>query len=477
MNSPTPLWVAFSRFGLGPDPSGGWTPADARARVEAQVGVPATAGLDPSLPSTREGMRRWRDDRNAAVARKAKVVEEQRMAQMKAGETPSVPPPKLPPPDKDGKRSDGTPPAQQWLRPGQELKLRLERSLAQPEALPERLTLFWSDHFTVGVDKGQIIPLVGAYEREALRPNIYAPFRELLFKAVTHPAMLLYLDNDQSFGPDSPLGQKGKRGLNENLGREILELHTLGVDGGYTQDDVRALAAVLSGWVMVTAVDADSYGDTLFHPPRHEPGPKTILGKTYPEAGADQLRQVLNDLARHPATARHVATRMCRSFISEDPPPALVARMADSFRRTDGNLAEVTRVMVTSDEAWSLPPRKVRPPIELLYVVSRLIGRVPDRPPADRAANAMGQPYFGAPSPKGWPDEDNAWATADGIKTRLDWARSVAAMAHQKTDVRQLVNDPLAGVIGDETRTAVLQAETQEQALTLLIMSPDLQRR
>lgn len=486
MSAPTPSAVAFSRFGLGPDPTGGSPPAgDPRAQVEAQIGVSPSVGLDPHLQSVSESMKNWRAERNAAQERKRRAVAASRMADgtsgMDAGMEPAMSPQapaKKPVPQPAMTPVAGGPArAPLWYRPSYELGSRVQRLLKVREGLPERLVLYWTDHFSVGVDKGSVMPLAGAFERVALRPNIYAPFRELLFQAVTHPAMLRYLDNDQSFGPNSPAGNGGKRGLNENLAREVLELHTLGVNGGYTQQDVQALAAVLSGWVIVSALDADNYGDTFFQEKRHEPGPKTILGKTYPDRGEGQLRLVLDDLARHPATARHVATRMCRSFVSEDPPPALVARMAETFQRTDGNLAEVTRTLVVSEESWTAPLVKLRPPIEFLYVVYRTLRVEPSKPTPDQATTAMGQPFFGAPSPKGWPDENNAWTTADGIKTRLDWARTMAARYQQDIDVRHLLDGPLAGVASDETRTAVLQAESQQQALALLIMSPELQRR
>lgn len=493
MTSTNPLTTACGRFGLGPDPSGDWSARDARARVEAQIGVSAETGLDPKLPTGQVNLRWWREDRDVARARRIQLAGASRANAPGAMEATGMAPAGMAPngmapagmapgePEAPAASAEmaapAKAPAQRWVRAGEELRARLRRVLEHRDALPERLVLFWADYFTVAQEKAGLGALSGPFEREALRPNIVAPFRVLLTRAVTHPAMLVYLDNNISFGPNSRAAKGGERGLNENLAREILELHTLGSQGGYTQKDVTTFAAVLSGWVMMGNPASDAFGRTVFDARRHEPGPKVILGKTYPDLGEGQLALVLDDLARHPATARHVATRMCRSFISETPPPALVARMAETFRRTDGDLAEVVRVMVRSDEAWEAPARKVRSPVEFVYLVSRLLDVVPDRPPVERALAAMGQPYHRAPSPKGWPDEDNAWATADGIKTRLDWAQSVAAAFHPRADIRQLVDGPLDGMLSDETRTTVLQAESQEQALTLLIMSPELQRR
>ncbi|WP_454918914.1 DUF1800 domain-containing protein [Xanthobacter sediminis] len=473
MSTSHPSAIAAGRFGLGPRPSGDQPGGDARERVEAEIGVSAMSGLDPRLPTGAENMRRWVVERNARKARSMQLAATARPTPADGAMVPPSPPP---PPVAPAVAQDGAL-LPRWVRPGDELRARLRRTLVRQEALPERLTLFWADYFTVAATKGAIGPLVGPFEREALRPHVFAPFRVLLSQVVHHPAMLLYLDNDRSFGPNSRTGLAKNMGLNENLAREILELHTLGSTGGYTQQDVTTFAAVLSGWRMVVNPKTEACGQVVFDAARHEPGQRTILGKTYPDVGAEQLALVLDDLARHPSTARHVATRMCRSFISEAPPPPLVARMAEAFRRTDGDLGEVVRVMVRSDEAWSAPARKVRPPAELVYVVARLLNAVPNRPAVEAAVAAMGQPYFGATSPKGWPDEDNAWATADGIKTRLDWARSIAAQFHPHADVRQLMDGPLDGLVGDETRTAVLQAESQEQALTLLIMSPEMQRR
>ncbi|MFG1477026.1 DUF1800 domain-containing protein [Xanthobacter sp. V4C-4] len=474
MNSTNPLATAAARFGLGPDLSGDWSGPDARARVEAQIGVSPATGLSDRLLSGQENVRRWRTLREAARQQKAQTEAANRA--MAGGGAEVAPAVAAPAPAAMAVMENGAP--VRWIKSGDEFRVRVQRALAHKEALPERLVLFWSDYFTVAQSgKSVLAPLVGPFEREALRPHVFAPFRVLLSKVVTHPAMLIYLDNDRSFGPNSRTGLKGGHGLNENLAREILELHTLGSQGGYTQTDVTAFAAVLSGWSMVTNFKRDTYGACAFEPAHHEPGPKTVLGKTYPDVGGEQLQLVLDDLARHPATARHVSTRMCRAFLSEEPPPQLVARMAQAFQRTDGDLGEVVRVMVRSDEAWSLPPRKVRSPMELVYVVARLLNAVPNQPPVEQALAAMGQPYFSAPSPKGWPDEDNAWATADGIKTRLDWARSVAGAFHAAIDIRQIADGPLRGVLSDETRTTLLQAESQEQALTLLIMSPELQRR
>ena len=206
----------------------------------------------------------------------------------------------------------------------------------------ERLVWFWSNHFCVNAD---VTVMAGAYEREAIRPHVLGRFADLLLAAESHPAMLIYLDNASSIGPNSVAGINRNRGINENLGREILELHTLGVHGGYRQNDVVSLAKAITGWTIYeTATNPDHGGEFLYHPRLHEPGPETILGKAYSDTGVKQGRAVLADLARHPATAEHVATKLARHFIADDPPPALIEVLKKTFLDTDGDLLQVSKV-------------------------------------------------------------------------------------------------------------------------------------
>ena len=226
---------------------------------------------------------------------------------------------------------------------------------------------FWSNHFCISADKIQ--SMSGAYEREAIRPHVLGRFGDMLQAVESHPAMLFYLDQAASMGPNSIAGINRTRGLNENLAREILELHTLGVRTGYTQDDVIRFANVLTGWTFLPAGDNPEHGgEFTFNRRLHEPGPQKVVDKVYEDTGVEQGRAVLRDLAVHPSTATHVATKLVRYFIADEPPPALVERLAQVFRDTGGDLKEVTKALVTSSEAWTLPRTKLKRPSE--WVVS-----------------------------------------------------------------------------------------------------------
>ncbi|GLK57695.1 uncharacterized protein (DUF1800 family) [Methylopila capsulata] len=353
----------------------------------------------------------------------------------------------------------------------------LESVRDSPCPYQERLALYWGNHFTVAAVKGKVAITVGPFQREVVRPNVVGSFHDMLVASTTHPSMIFYLDNERSIGPKSKVGQRGKRGINENLAREVLELHTLGADGGYTQADVTSFANVLSGWTVDLNPESDACGTTVFKEAWHEPGAKTVLGKRYADDGEGQLRAILKDLAEHPSTARHVSRRFARAFVADEASPALLAALERSFEDTGGDLKALARTLARHDEAWTAQPAKLRPPIEFVASVARLLGATPRPPVPYVALVAMGQPYLTAPSPKGWSDDDDAWATSDGIKTRLDWAQDLSARHADRLNMKQLVDTQLAGLLSDETRTAVLRGESQEQALTLLLLSPDFQRR
>ncbi|SHI33961.1 Uncharacterized conserved protein, DUF1800 family [Roseomonas rosea] len=451
--------TAVQRFGLGAGPGDLNAAArDPRGWVASAIGVAGQPPEPSEAPRAEDGLRLFLTRREVL-----------RTARPAAGAAPMA----------NGMAAD--PPAKpSFVGPGEvlgkALTARLETAIRTPAPLEERLAAFWMDHFTASASAGFTGYFLDAYEREAIRPHLFGRFAEMARAAVLHPAMLFYLDNRNSTGPGSRMGQssRGRRGLNENLAREALELHTLGVDGGYTQDDVIAFAKVLTGWSVDVAPDAT--GDRLgFFAGRHEPGPKTVLGRTYPQDGPDQAVAVLNDLARHPATARHVARRMVRHFVGHGL-PGLEARIAEVFRRSEGDLGAVTRALIADDEAWG-PPRKVRSPVELLMATARLMGGLQQPPPARRVLIAMGQPFWAPPSPKGWPIEDDAWAAPDAIKTRLDWASELAARAAPHTDARALLDTAFGSAASAETRRAVERAADGRQALTLLVLSPEFQRR
>src|SRR5258706_2824525 len=245
-------------------------------------------------------------------------------------------------------------------------------ALASDIGFVERLVWFWSNHFCISADK--IPSMTGAYEREAIRPHVLGRFADMLLAVESHPAMLFYLDNSASIGPNSVAGINRSRGLNENLAREILELHTLGVRSGYSQDDVTRFAYVLTGWTFLEPGNPKNGGEFVFIPRLHEPGAQEVVGKTYADGGVAQGRAVLADLARHPATATHIATKLARHFVADEPPPALVTRLAQRFRDTDGDLKEMAKALVAAPETWSPSRAKLKRPSERLMAMARATG-------------------------------------------------------------------------------------------------------
>ena len=333
----------------------------------------------------------------------------------------------------------------------------------------ERLVRFWSNHFTVSVQRPVVLPLAGAFEREAIRPHVTGRFVDLLRAVVRHPAMLLYLDNAQSIGPDSPAGLRRGKGLNENLAREVMELHTLGVDGGYGQTDVEQLARVLTGW----SVDHES-GGFRFAPRLHEPGAKTVLARTFQDGGEDEGERALEMLARHPATARMVATKLARHYVADDPPAELVAALARRFQDSDGDLGLVMRELLGRDECWAQPLAKLRSPDDLLAAVLRAFPALAEAD--DRALvgglRVMGQAPWTAPSPAGWPDRAEAWAAPEEMMLRLEWARRTAHGL-----ARQGITAGAAPPLSVATRQVVDGADNAGDAMFLLLAAREFQRR
>jgi uncharacterized protein (DUF1800 family) len=377
-----------------------------------------------------------------------------------------------------------------------DIRARLSTAALTQRPFAERLALFWFNHFTVSNTKQRVRTVAGSFEREAIRPHIGGRFETLLKAAVTHPAMLLYLDNHQSAGPNSTVAQRRGRvmamnaadgeaprrlGLNENLAREVLELHTLGAasarSGTYTQADVTAFAGVLTGWR--AAMDAQgSTAASRFEANWHEPGDKTVLSKRY-TAGADSLPQVLAALARHPATAQFIATKLARHFVADEPPPALVERLAQTFLRSEGDLPTVYRALIDADEAWHTTPTKLKSPEEMVISSARLLqlgGAAFERQP-DAGIGALGQKVMGAPSPAGFPDQAAEWLGPDAVWKRVEWATRVADRMGQRVDARALAQASLGPMLQDETRRQIERAADGPQALALLLLAPEFQRR
>lgn len=365
------------------------------------------------------------------------------------------------------------------------------RVVVQSEAsFGERLVHFWTNHFAVSADKPQMIALAGTLENEAIRPHVNGGFVDLLLAVEAHPAMVMYLDNHVSIGPSSTLAQKAagrrrnqerKLGINENLAREILELHTLGVNGGYSQADVTAFAQALTGWSIGGGrgpLREGKPGTFVFRESAHEPGARTILGKRYAEAGVEQPRSVLKDLARHPSTAVHIATKLVRHFVADDPPADAVERVALAFRDTEGDLPSVYRAFIDLPHAWSQPFAKFKTPHEFIVSTFRMCDIVP-REPRQVAApfQLLGQRPYSPGSPAGWPDVADRWDGSDALLKRIEWADAFAKRLGTKYRALDLATQSLGAHFDGDTRTAISRAADATQGLTLLLASPAFQRR
>ena len=375
---------------------------------------------------------------------------------------------------------------------GEAARARLTAAVATRTPFPERLVHFWSNHFAISADKQTVVGFAGNYENDAIRPHVMGKFSDLLSAAVHHPAMLLFLDQAQSFGPDSPFAarvrNRGKRqapGLNENLAREIMELHTLGVRAGYTQADVTNFAKALTGLTVaglgrgagqrLVPVDARP-GETIFVDRLHQPGPLTILGKRYDQPGAKQAEAVLRDLAVHPATARYVATKLARHFAGNPPPPALVDALAERFLDTDGDLPSIYRTLVERPEPWAAPPM-FRSPWDWLVGAARAIDyRSPNPRLGYRLTVELGQPVWEPKSPAGYADTSATWTGSDALMRRIEAAERIAASARE-ADPRALAPRLFPDTVSEATLQAIARAESQQQGLALLFASPEMMRR
>lgn len=354
------------------------------------------------------------------------------------------------------------------------LQTRWQHIVATPTPVAERWVQFWANHFCVAATKGSMLALVWPHEYEAIRPNAFTDFRTLLRAAVLHPAMLLYLDNAQSIGPDSLGGQRRKKGLNENLARELLELHTLGVNGGYTQQDVTQTARLLTGWTVGPRTD----GKVGFVPVIHEPGVKTILGKRYAE-GPQALDQLLGDLCVHPSCAQFVATKLVRHFVTDDPPAALVDAVAQRFRDSGGDMRSLAQALFGHDLAWSPhhAPKFKRPEDLVLSAHRMLKLPVAYVEQTARALQDMGQAVGRAPSPQGWADRTEDWLSPDALLKRVQWADHFASVNSDAADARALSSLAWGEDLSDTTLKHIERAESSAQALALALASPEFQRR
>ncbi|WP_439532936.1 DUF1800 domain-containing protein [Polymorphobacter sp.] len=459
----SPAAIALSRFGLGARPD---EPAPVRPQTWLldQLGQfdprPAAIAATPGSAEAAAAFRRYIGDRQPVASRKdaAQSLRQEIRRQYRDDYAAHV-------------------------------RARLAVALDTPAPFAERLVHFWANHFAVSADKLAVIGLVGTLEFEAIRPALLGRFEDMLLAVTRHPAMLLYLDQAQSIGPGSRLAQaatrRGRRrvpGLNENLAREILELHTLGAGAGYTQADVQALAQGLTGWSVggfvrrPIGIEAPD-GAFVFQPGWHEPGTRTLLGQRHAEAGEAQGRAMLLALARDPRTARHLCTKLARHFVADVPSSALVDRLTARWTATNGDLAAVSRALVEAPEAWQ-PATKFKTPWDWMVSALRGVGqREVTGPRVMAMLNALGQPVWRPGSPAGWDDVAASWAAPDALMRRVETASRLAATLGDRVDARQLAPKLLPGVLTAATAEAVARAESPAQALALLLVSPEFLRR
>lgn len=431
---PQPL-VAAIRFGLGRRPQEP-LPADPLAWLDSQLapGLPDPV-LPPDLPATLPAIFQ-------AVAE-----------------------------DNAHQRAGGM--GRPWQRRIQreEAAAALALRLTGAHGFRERLVAFWTNHFTVA--RNRVPYYVGHFVREAIRPHVTGRFEDMLLAVVRHPAMLAYLDNAGSIGPNSPAGQRAGRGLNENLAREILELHTVTPAAGYSQADVTAFAKVLTGWSFASAREPFGF---LFRPLAHEPGAKTVMGRSWPE-GEEGGLQLLTWLARHEATHRHLATKLVRHFVADDPPPEAVGRIFAVLRESGGDLGAAARALIRLPEAWDPPLSKLRAPQDYAIAVLRALEAPPEE--AERAFGALqflGQPLWQPPAPIGFPDTARDWAAPEMLVRRIEWANGVATRGTGR-DAAALAEAVLGPLLRPATLAAAARAGSAREALTLVLTCPEFHRR
>jgi uncharacterized protein (DUF1800 family) len=420
---------ALIRFGLGrrgAEP----LPADPQAWLAAQLTGPDPAQFSKDLPTTADGLTLLREQRKLKEGVVAPALQADTLAQTAELLTTQAP-------------------------------------------FRERLVWFWANHFTVSLRQGETGAVAGPFVREAIRPNVTGPFFDMLLAVMRHPAMLMYLDNVNSAGPDSPVGQRAHRGLNENLARECLELHTVSPAAGYTQADVTAFAAVLTGWtVEMNALQPGFF----FRAEAHQPGPKTVMGKVFPSGDAGGIL-ALDFLAHHPATYKHLATKLACHFVSDTPSPEAVHAIEASLHDSGGNLGEAALALTRLPQAW-VAGTKFRTPFDYTVAVRRVLDFLPnDKPPfLPGGMNALAQPVWGAPLPNGWPDRAQDWAAPDAMIRRIDWGFAMAAHLGDRDPI-ELAADNLGPLLRPATLDAMRGAGSRREALTLLFASPEFQRR
>ena len=366
---------------------------------------------------------------------------------------------------------------------------RSESALTTNTPFIERLVHFWANHFAISVEKPQIAELAGGFELEAIRPHVLGNFTDLVLSVERHPAMLMYLDQARSIGPNSKAASRmaerdpdKKRGLNENLAREIMELHTLGVRSGYSQADVTEFARAMTGW-SIAGMNRDRVTNPgengfVFRPQVHEPGVRTIMGKRYEQSGQQQAESIIRDLCKSPATATHISTKLARHFVSDTPPDKLVETLVNAFMRSNGNLTQVYQALINAPEAWQPSPAKFKTPWEWLISGLRGIGRQNlNNINVAPIMTQLGQPVWRPGFPAGYDDIAATWAAPNALLRRVELAQRLTAPIGDKLDARQLGERILLGAISPQTQTAISRSESAATGLALLFVSPEFLRR
>lgn len=444
--------IAPIRFGLGLR-LGEAPPADPVGWLEAQIvspgPLPTGASSALAVRARAEGIEmRRQNERNVAALRQAEAG----MEQMAPATAPA-----------------GRNPLAELVRA--EIGGWAARRLESPEPFRDRLADFWMNHFTISRRSGQVGALPGTLEREAIRPHLTGRFADMLVAVTRHPGMLMYLDNHTSMGPNSEIGRRRRRGLNENLAREVLELHTLSPAGGYTQGDVQELAKILTGWSVATEQEPFGF---VWRPLQHEPGEKMLLGQRF-AAGPESQEAALRFLASRPATYRHLAVKLARHFVADDPPPAAVRRLEEVLRRTEGDLGEASKTLVALPEAWDPPLGKFRSPQDLVLAITRAVGL--ERPElVVTGLAAVGQPLWTAPQPNGWPDKASDWLGPEAMMRRVDWIYTLTGRLG-RADAAAVAEAALGPLLRAETVSAMRGAGSVRDALTLLFASPEFMHR
>ncbi|MGO1071472.1 DUF1800 domain-containing protein [Lysobacter sp. CA199] len=484
--------TAANRFGLGARPGEIDGGGDGREILLAQLRQPVSLSAFDGLPGSAAIMRNEYELQR--LRRASDAMSTPQAAAAPAG-TDGMAAPAM-----DARRGNGeaqpmpavADPAADKLREMRKQQLnefgaRYRHAARTPAPFVERLAQFWSNHFAVSIDKSSASRYAASMEREAIRPHVTGRFEDMLFAVETHPAMLRYLDNTVSIGDASRAARKAeltnrrKRGLNENLAREILELHTLGVDGGYRQNDVTELARAITGWSTLGPNETQSDDPFAFRVNAHEPGARHVLGRDYAEGGLEQGRAVLADLARHPATAKHLSFKLARHFVADEPPPALVEAMAKAYLRSDGDLRALYASLVESPLAWKPDARKFKTPND--FVISALrAGELP----VDSDARALvallanlGQPIFTPRSPAGFPDTTADWSSPDGLFKRIQAAQLFADRvdASGSTPYERAVSVLGSETVSGDFAIGLRRAGSASDGYSLLFASPAFQWR